>query len=215
MDIPSNFDQAVEAARMQIGPDQIVIIISGPQALMAVQKVSEILVEAMKRPAYRGGGQRGEFHGLFMLPPDLSTFNSGDSLQVPIASYSWDKKYERIKFYSPFDKNGQLTSKVGMQVNSLKPATKKGAEIVKGWEYDQSGNAKGIKLRLLRLMVGVDKDDASKKYLFVVSIDQAPGSDPESLTYTTPPQSPASNNGGDGRGADVTQTGELNENIPS
>lgn len=185
--------------------DQIVLIIRGPLALAAAEKLGEVLAELMKRPSggrgnWNGGGKRkeGPEYGLFRTPPaDLTHFEEGGTFKVPVIAYSYRSTTTRVIFYTPFDPQGViLDGKPGVEATSIQVGSKTWQKLfvtqaedgsTKEWQFNPDGFAHQLPLRLATLCVGVDKDDPKKKFKFLVSVKPAPTTDPEALEYNDPP----------------------------
>lgn len=132
------------------------------------------LIEAMgKRNSWGGKKQQtGEDHGFYHFIPSaesLAAMKAGDTFHVVAGSYRVINDKGRIYFDSPFadpkdsNKFAYLTS---LALDS---------KVLKGWNPTGSGSfsdkATGAaEPRQIHLQVGADKEDATKRYCFAVSI---------------------------------------------
>lgn len=183
--------------------NQVVLIIPADVFVQVSTQISTIIAEAMKAPARRSGGnwggkKEGNELGLFRVPPDVNAKDAegkfvfqaqaGDTLKVPVGGYYFKKgQYPKVVFFSPFDEHGQ-PAKVGVQAASIQPGSKTWEKLFvkdgKSWEYDQTGQAHGLNLRVATLCVGEDKENPNKRFLFLVAIKPSEVQDAEALEYT-------------------------------
>lgn len=178
--------------------DRITIIVEGETALKVVEKLGVVLQDLLTRQSYRGsGGGKGTDRGIFRTVPVLTDMASGDTLSVPVSAYHYDTKWKRIKFFSPFAPDGELSATgMGAQTTGIDPSGKMWEKLFpNGWEFDQTGASKTFPLRLAKLKVGVDKEDPEKKFVFIVKLENPETTDPTAITYVEQVVAPQHNGG--------------------
>lgn len=148
------------------------------------------LIENLGKRGGGGGGnwkKEGADHGLFPVKPDLTNIPDNDIFYLPVVSYRFDTKYNRLEFFSPFDSKLEVSA-AGVKSATIDPAKKTFAEVFKTWKFNDTG-AKlafaGGAIRILKMKVGTMD---GKKIASIAGVGAPPNgiTDPLALTYATP-----------------------------
>jgi hypothetical protein len=125
------------------------------------------LIEALKSRRGGWGGKKGTDRGYFRTTPDLSKWEAGDSYHVVATSYSYNNEKQRCYFYSPYpDPNDETRA---AYVASIAKTGKMWDKLLGNWQPQPRGE---FSARRIRMQVAADKDDPTKKYSFMVAINE-------------------------------------------
>ena len=147
-------------------------------ALEAIVAILPELIEATRSKGYSGrSNSTGKDYGIYMRMPKLDDFSAGDSFSVIASSFTHNADKGRVYFYAPFADINDSTRYA--YLTSAKDDSKHIKELFGGREITSAGE---LLPRRLKMVVGVDKEDKTKRYAFVAAIKQVEG-DIDSLTF--------------------------------
>lgn len=160
----------------------------------AQEKLAAAMPDLIEKLGKRGGGggnpnwkpKDGKDWGLFAVKPDLTNIPDDDVFHLPVVAYRFDTKYKRLEFFSPFDKDLNVSAS-GLKAATIDPSKKTFADVFKDWKYNETGGKvafAGGAIRILKMRVGTMD---GKRIASIAGVG-APANnvtDPLALTYAT------------------------------
>ncbi len=163
---------------------------------VAFVKFTELLPDLIEKLGKRSGGgggnwnKKGTDRGMFWAAPDISGFSATDYYRVPATAYAYNSRYNKIVFFGPFDKDGNLSPEGhGVVVAGVKIDSKYWKECkLNELEWKQDEKPHPLLMRLITKSVG---ENDGRKFDFLTGVEKAENPDPTSYQYNPLPIPPA------------------------